>query len=51
MEGHTEQILADLWQIKSLGASHVVLSTQTNDMSRFCREIDTLAREVVPRMH
>jgi hypothetical protein len=51
MAGNTGQILADLLQIKTLGAAHVVLSTQTNDMSRFCWEIDTLAREVVPRAH
>jgi probable F420-dependent oxidoreductase len=51
MEGNTEQILADLLQVKALGAAHVVLSTQTNDMPRFSWEIDTLAREVVPRVH
>jgi probable F420-dependent oxidoreductase len=51
MEGDTGQILADLLQVKALGASHVVLSTQTNDMSRFCWEIETLAREVVPGVH
>jgi probable F420-dependent oxidoreductase len=50
MAGDTEQILADLLQLETLGASHVVLSTQTNDMSRFCWEIETLAREVVPRL-
>jgi probable F420-dependent oxidoreductase len=48
MEGNTRQILTDLLQVKALGASHVVLSTQTNDMSRFCWEINTLAREVLP---
>jgi probable F420-dependent oxidoreductase len=51
MEGSSEQILADLLEIRTLGALHVVLSTQTNDLSRFCWEIDTLAKEVVPRLH
>jgi hypothetical protein len=51
MEGNSGQILADLLQVKALGASHVVLSTQTNDLSRFCWEIETLAREVVPGVH
>jgi probable F420-dependent oxidoreductase len=50
MEGNPEQLLADLRQIKALGASHVVLSTQTNDMARFCWELDTLAQEVVPSL-
>jgi probable F420-dependent oxidoreductase len=51
MEGSTTQITDDLLQVKALGATHVVLSTQTNDMSRFRWEIETLAAEVVPRVH
>ena len=51
MEGSTAQLTDDLLQVKALGATHVVLSTQTNDMSRFRWEIETLAAEVVPRVH
>jgi len=51
MEGDTAQLTADLLQVKALGAAHVVLSTQTNEMARFQWEIATLAREVVPRVH
>jgi alkanesulfonate monooxygenase SsuD/methylene tetrahydromethanopterin reductase-like flavin-dependent oxidoreductase (luciferase family) len=50
MEGHPTQLIDDLLQIKALGATHVVLSTQTNDMARFRWEIETLAREVVPHV-
>jgi hypothetical protein len=48
MEGSPPQLIDDLLRLKALGASHVVLSTQTNDMTRFRWEINTLAREVVP---
>jgi probable F420-dependent oxidoreductase len=48
MEGSPPQLIDDLLRLKALGASHVVLSTQTNDMTQFRWEIDTLAREVVP---
>jgi hypothetical protein len=51
MEGSTEQITADLLQLQALGASHVVLSTQTNDMARFHWEIETLAAHVLPQTH
>ena len=51
MEGNTAQIIDDLLQVKALGAAHLVLSTQTNEMARFQWEIDTLAREMVPRVH
>jgi hypothetical protein len=51
MEGDTAQITDDLLQVKALGAAHVVLSTQTNDMAQFRWEIETLAREVAPRVH
>jgi hypothetical protein len=50
MEGNSAQIAEDLLQVKALGASHVVLSTQTNDMARFRWEVETLAREVVPHV-
>ena len=51
MEGDAAQIVADLQQIAAAGAVHVVLSTQTNDMTHFRWEIDTLARAVVPHVH
>jgi hypothetical protein len=50
MEGSTAQIVEDLRQVKALGAAHVVLSTQTNDMARFRWEIDTLAAHVMPHV-
>ena len=50
MEGNAAQIIDDVLQVKALGATHVVLSTQTNDMARFRWEVETLAREVVPRV-
>jgi hypothetical protein len=50
MEGNTAQITADLLQLRALGASHVVLSTQTNDMARFRWEIETLAAHVLPQV-
>jgi len=36
--------------LQALGASHVVLSTQTNDMARFRWEIETLAAHVLPQV-
>jgi hypothetical protein len=51
MEGNTAQITADLLQLQALGASHVVLSTQTNDMARFRWEVETLAAHVLPQVH
>lgn len=51
MEGSAAQITADLLHIQALGTSHVVLSTQTNDMARFRWEIETLATQVLPQMH
>jgi alkanesulfonate monooxygenase SsuD/methylene tetrahydromethanopterin reductase-like flavin-dependent oxidoreductase (luciferase family) len=51
MEGNTAQIAADLLDLQALGASHVVLSTQTNDMVRFHWEIETLAAHVLPQVH
>ena len=50
MEGSSAQITADLLQIQALGAAHVVLSTQTNDLARFRWEIETLAAHVIPHM-
>ena len=50
MEGDTVQITADLLQLQALGASHVVLSTQTNDMARFRWEIETLAAHVITQV-
>jgi hypothetical protein len=50
MAGNMAQIRDDLLQLKTLGATHVVLSTQTNDMAQFRQEIETLAREVLPRV-
>jgi alkanesulfonate monooxygenase SsuD/methylene tetrahydromethanopterin reductase-like flavin-dependent oxidoreductase (luciferase family) len=40
------QIAADLPELQALGASHVVLSTQTDDMARLRWEIETLAAHV-----
>jgi hypothetical protein len=51
MEGSAAQITADLLHIQALGTSHVVLSTQTNDMAHFRWEIETLAAQVLPQMH
>jgi hypothetical protein len=51
MEGSPAQIAADLLELQSLGASHVVLSTQTDDMARFRWEIETLAAHVLPQVH
>ena len=51
MEGDTAQITADLLQLQALGAAHVVLSTQTNDMAHFRWEIETLAAYVLPQAH
>jgi probable F420-dependent oxidoreductase len=48
MAGDVAQIRDDLLQLKALGATHVVLSTQTNDMAQFRQEIETLARQVLP---
>jgi probable F420-dependent oxidoreductase len=48
MAGDVAQIRDDLVQLKTLGATHVVLSTQTNDMAQFRQEIETLAHEVLP---
>ncbi len=50
MEGSSAQITADLLQLQALGAAHVVLSTQTNDLARFRWEIETLAAHVIPHM-
>lgn len=50
MEGSTAQITEDLLQLQALGAAHVVLSTQTNDMARFRWEIETLATQVIPQV-
>lgn len=50
MEGSAAQIVEDLQQIKALGATHVVLSTQTNDVTRFRWEIDILATHVIPHV-
>jgi len=50
MEGNAAQITADLLQLRALRASHVVLSTQTNDMARFRWEIETLAAHVLPQV-
>lgn len=50
MAGSVAQIIDDLLQVKALGATHVVLSTQTNDMAQFRQEIDTLASQVLPRV-
>ena len=50
MEGNAAQITADLLQLRALGASHVVLSTQTNDMARFRWEIEALAAHVLPKV-
>ena len=51
MEGNTAQITTDLLQLQALGAAHVVLSTQTNDMARFRWEVETLAAHVLPQVH
>jgi probable F420-dependent oxidoreductase len=51
MEGDPAQITVDLLQLQALGASHVVLSTQTNDMTRFRWEIEILAAHVLPQVH
>jgi len=50
MEGSSAQITADLLRIQALGAAHVVLSTQTNDLARFRWEIETLAAHVLPQV-
>jgi probable F420-dependent oxidoreductase len=50
MEGTAAHLADDLLQVKALGAAHVVLSTQTNDMARFRWEVETLAAAVVPRV-
>ena len=50
MEGNSAQLIADVLQLKALGASHVVLSTQTNDMARFRWEIETVAAQVLPHV-
>ena len=50
MAGNVAQIGDDLLRLKALGATHVVLSTQTNDMVQFRQEIETLASEVLPRV-
>lgn len=50
MTGSAAQIVEDLHQVKALGATHVVLSTQTNDMARFRWEIATLATYVLPHV-
>jgi conjugal transfer/entry exclusion protein len=50
MAGSVGQIRDDLLQLKTLGATHVVLSTQTNDMAQFRQEIETLATAVLPRV-
>ncbi len=50
MESSTTQMSEDLLQMKALGAAHVVLSTQTNDMARFRWEIETLAAHVIPHV-
>ena len=50
MEGSTAQMTADLLQLQALGAAHVVLSTQTNDMARFRWEIEPLAAHVIPQV-
>jgi alkanesulfonate monooxygenase SsuD/methylene tetrahydromethanopterin reductase-like flavin-dependent oxidoreductase (luciferase family) len=50
MEGSAAQITEDLLQVKALGAAHVVVSTQTNDMAHFRWEIETLAAHVIPHV-
>jgi probable F420-dependent oxidoreductase len=50
MEGTAAQITDDLLRVKALGATHVVLSTQTNDRSQFRWEIETLAARVLPHI-
>ena len=50
MEGSSAQITADLLQIQALGAAHVVLITQTNDLAGFRWEIETLATHVLPQV-
>ena len=50
MAGNVVQISDDLSRLKALGATHVVLSTQTNDMVQFRQEVETLASEVLPRV-
>ena len=50
IEGSAAQITEDLLQVKALGAAHVVLSTQTNDMAHFRWEIATLATHVLPHV-
>ena len=44
------QFIADLRQIQALGAAHVVLSTQTNDLAHFRWEIESLAAHVLPQV-
>lgn len=50
MEGDSAQISEDLLHLKALGARHVVLSTQTNDMAHFRWEITTIAAHVLPHL-
>jgi alkanesulfonate monooxygenase SsuD/methylene tetrahydromethanopterin reductase-like flavin-dependent oxidoreductase (luciferase family) len=50
MAGSTAQITEALLQIQALGAAHVVLSTQTNDLVRFRWDIETLAVHVIPHL-
>jgi conjugal transfer/entry exclusion protein len=50
LAGSVAQIIDGLLQVKALGATHVVLSTQTNDMAQFRQEVETLATEVLPRV-
>lgn len=50
LEGSPAQIIDDLLQVQALEATHVVLSTQTNDMAQFQQELQTLATAVFPRL-
>ena len=50
LAGSVAQIIDALLQVKALGATHVVLSTQTNDMTQFRQEVETLATAVLPRV-
>jgi hypothetical protein len=50
LAGSVAQIVEALLQVKALGATHVVLSTQTNDMAQFRQEVETLASAVLPRV-
>jgi probable F420-dependent oxidoreductase len=50
LAGSAAQIIEALLRVKALGATHVVLSTQTNDLAQFRQEIETLATAVLPKV-